>query len=175
MKRPLYVLVALALVVLGAQNAVAAPSPITVGKAAPQFSYGLLNGKSVAPAQLRGHKYILWVMGTWCPSCQAGSQIAAQHIGDLQRHHVALVEMEAHNNLGATGPSLLSVKNGIGKATDASSWYWGVLSEEQTTSIDPKSLMDVFYLVDQHGKVIAQGMSLGAHWAQIESFIRAKE
>ena len=174
MKRPFHVLVALALVVLVAQNAVAASSPITVGKPAPQFSYGLLNGKSLTPAQLRGHKYILWVMGTWCSSCQAGSQIAAQHIGDLQRHHVALVEMEAYNNLGATGPTLLSIKNGIGKATNASIWYWGILSEKQTASIDPKSLMDVFYLVDQHGQVVAQGMAPGAHWDQIESFISGK-
>jgi len=174
MKRSLQVLLVFALVVLGAHAVLAAPAPIAVGKAAPEFSYRLLSGKTVSPAQLRGHRYILWVMGTWCPSCQAGSQVVAQHIADLERNHVALVEMEAYNNLGATGPTLASVKSGIGKTAHASNWYWGILNEEQTATIDPKSSMDVFYLIDGHGKVVAQGMAPGAHWDMIESFVNGR-
>lgn len=174
MKRLLHVFFALALVALGAQATYAAPAPIAVGKPAPEFSYRLLSGKTLTPAQLHGHKYILWVMGTWCPSCQAGSRVVAQHVAELKRNHVALVEMEAYKNLGADGPALASVKNDIGKAADAPNWYWGILNEEQTATIDPKSAMDVFYLVDEHGKVVAQGMAPGAHWGMIESFINGR-
>jgi len=174
MKHPLNVLLAFALLAFGPQIASAAVAPIAVGKIAPDFHYHLLSGKVVGPAQLRGQKYILWVMGTWCPSCKAGSQIAAQHIGDLQRGHVALVEMEAYDNLGGSGPTLESVKDGIGKATEAPNWYWGVLTQEQTATIDPKSLMDVYYLVNKDGTVVAQGMAPGAHWDQIESFVNGK-
>lgn len=174
MKRSFQAFAVLALVASAApfaQTAAATTAPIRVGAPAPQFDYHLLNKKTLKPAQLRGHKYILWVMGTWCPSCQAGSQIAAQHIADLERRHVALVEMEAYDNLGGNGPTLASVKNGIGQATDAPIWYWGVLNEAQTATIDPKSLMDVFYFVDERGKVVAKGMAPGAHWDQVESFI----
>lgn len=173
MKRFVQVSLVAALLALFAQSALAATAPIAVGKSAPQFAYHLIDGKALYPKQLRGHKYILWVMGTWCPSCQAGSQVVAEHIAELQRKHVALVEMEAYENLGANGPSLASVKNSIGKAADAPNWYWGILNEEQTVTIDPKSAMDVFYLVDEHGHVVAQGMAPGAHWDIIQSFIAA--
>lgn len=159
---------------LVAQSTLAASAPISVGKLAPQFAYHLIDGQMLTPAQLQGHKYILWIMGTWCPSCQAGSQIAAQHIVDLARKHVAPVEMEAFDNLGGDGPSPASVKSGIGKSANAPYRYWGILNQEQTATIDPKSAMDIFYLVDAHGKVIAQGMAPGAHWNQIEAFINAQ-
>lgn len=159
-----------AVFLLLAAAALAAPSSIAVGNAAPPLTYHLLNGKSLTPAQLRGHKYIVWTMGTWCPSCIAGSQMAAKHIVELQRAHVALVEMEAYHNLGGNGPSLASVKRAIGKAAAAPNWYWGILSERQTASIDPKSLMDVFYLVDARGRVVKQGMAPGAHWNEIQAF-----
>lgn len=171
MKRFFQVFALPALLALVAQSALAVPAPIAVGKPAPQFTYHLLGGKVLTPVQLRGRKYILWVMGTWCPSCQAGSQIVAKHIAELQRKHIALVEMEAYDNLGGNGPTLASVKSGIGKAADAPNWYWGILNEEQTAAIDPKNAMDVFYLVDEHGRVAAQNMAPGAHWDQIESFI----
>jgi thiol-disulfide isomerase/thioredoxin len=119
MKRFLHLLTLPAVFAIAVQAAAAAPAPIAVGKPAPALTYRLLNGKTLSPAQLRGHKYILWVMGTWCPSCQAGSQIAAQHIADLVRRHVMLVEMEAYDNLGGNGPSLASVKSGIGKPADS--------------------------------------------------------
>lgn len=160
-----------ALFALGMQSALGAPAPIAVGKRAPTLTYRLLDGKTLTPAQLRGRKYVLWVIGTWCPSCQAGSQIIGRHIAELRRKNVALVEMEAYNNLGGSGPTLASVKDGIGKDADAPNWYWGVLSAEQTATIDPSSAMDVFYLVDGYGNVVAQGMAPGAHWDQIESFI----
>lgn len=173
--KPLFRLSVLpALLLVLAAAAFAAPTPIAVGKPAPQFTYHLLGGKTLTPTQLRGHKYILWTMGTWCPSCVAGSQIAAEHIAELQRAHVALVEMEAYENLGGNGPSLESVKSGVGKPADASNWYWGILTEQQTATIDPKSAMDVFYLVDAHGTVVKQSMAPGAHWDQIEAFINGR-
>ncbi len=171
MKRLLQLLAVPALLALVAQAAAAAPAPIAVGKPAPQFTYQLLGGRTLTPAQLHGHKYILWVMGTWCPSCRTGSQIAAQHITELERAHVALVEMEAYENLGGNGPTLASVKRSIGKPAQAQNWYWGILNQVQTATIDPKSDMDIFYLVDAHGKVVSQGMAPGAHWGQIDAFI----
>jgi thiol-disulfide isomerase/thioredoxin len=160
-------------VVLFCQGASASTTPIAVGNPAPIFTYHLLDGKTLTPNQLQGRKYILWVMATWCPSCTTGSQVVAQHIAELQRHHVALVEMEAYDDLGASGPSLQSIKDGIGNAAASSNWHWGILNEEQTLAIDPKSSMDVFYLIDAHGRVVSQGMAPGAHWDQVESFMSA--
>lgn len=173
MKSILYACALALSVTLVSLGASASTTPIAVGNPAPTFTYHLLDGKSLAPDQLQGRKYILWVMATWCPSCTTGSQVVAQHIAELQRHHVALIEMEAYDDLGASGPTLQSVKDGIGNAAIASNWHWGILSEEQTLAIDPKSSMDVFYLIDAHGKVVSQGMAPGAHWDQVESFISA--
>ncbi len=168
-------LVAGVLSVLTAGPAVSAgPAAVDIGHRVPPVTYSLLDGRTLHSARLRGHKYILWVMATWCPSCQAGSTLMAQHVADLQRAHAALVEMEAYDNLGGSGPSLASIKAGIGSPGDAPNWYWGVLTRQQTLLLDPKGLMDVFYLVDEHGTVVAQGMAPAAHWDMISAFLNGR-
>lgn len=159
---------------LAALPVIAAPASVQVGRAAPAFTYRLLDHKVLSAAQLHNRKYILWVVGTWCPSCQAGSQLIAQHIAELKEQHAALVELEAFDNLGAKGPDLASFRRSLGPVASAQSWYFGTLTREQTAFIDPQSATDIFYLVDEHGIVRAAGSAPAAHWDVVQSFLKGR-
>jgi len=143
---------------------------IAVGHPAPNFQYHLLDGKRLSARSLHGHRYLLWVMATWCPSCVTGAHALAAHAAQLRRTGFRIVQLEANGDLGYPGPSLASIRNGIGAVASPPNWYWGILSESQSLALDPSSAPDVFYLVDRHGRVRAQSSAPAAHWAQIAAF-----
>ncbi len=151
-------------------NALAAAPAIAVGHPAPNFTYHLLGGARLSAGSLRGHRYLLWVMATWCPSCVTGAHALAAHAAKLRRAGFRMVQLEAAGDLGYPGPSLESIRNSIGAVAAPPNWYWGTLSEAQSLALDPASAPDVFYLVDRHGRVRAQSSAPAAHWAQISAF-----
>ncbi len=154
---------------LGA-SAQAATQSVIVGKPAPAMQFRTIDGKTISPAALRGHRYVLWIMATWCPSCTTGAAIVAQHMVELRARHVLILQMEAAGNLGYPGPSLASIQNSIGPAGRSPNWYWGELTQAQSLMLDPSSTPDIYYLVNKRGTVIEQGSAPGAHWDQIERF-----
>ncbi len=174
MSRSLSFFAAFALVFVLAGAALASTQSIVVGKPAPAFTYRLIDGKALTPATLRGHRYLLWVMATWCPSCTTGASVVAHHIALLRARHMLVVQMEAAGDLGYPGPSLTSIRDGIGEAARSPNWFWGVLTQEQSLAIDPSSIPDVYYLVDASGRVVAQGSAPGAHWGDIENFAEGR-
>lgn len=174
MKRFFPVIASLSLLFATHDAARAASQRLVVGGTAPSFTYRLIDGTALSPAALRGRRYILWVMATWCPSCTTGASVVARHIAELRAHGVLVLQMEAAGNLGYPGPSLASIRDGIGSAAHASNWYWGQLTQQQSLTIDPASYPDVYYLVDEHGRVVMQDAAPAAHWSQIETFASAR-
>jgi thiol-disulfide isomerase/thioredoxin len=152
--------------------ALAAQSP-AVGQPAPAFTYQLLDGRRLSQRALRGHPYILWTVASWCPSCQTGSEVVASHIDFLRAHGVRVVEMQVANDLGQPGPGLQKFQKAVGAKGDAPNWYWGVLTQAQTEALVPKGAMDVYYLVDARGKIVAVNGSPAATWDVIERFADA--
>jgi thiol-disulfide isomerase/thioredoxin len=151
-----------------APRAVAAASPaIAIGRPAPPFAYRLLSGGVLHASALRGRPYLLWAVATWCPSCVTGSALLARHIAEIERAHAAVVELELYDDLGGSGPPLESVRRGVGAAAFARDWYWGILTEDQTAVLDPTGTMDIYYVVDARGRIVAQGMAPAAHWESI--------
>ena len=154
-------------------NAFAAAPP-AVGQAVPAFTYHLLNGSRLSPGTLRGHPYVLWMVATWCPSCQTGSNVIASHITFLRAHGVRVFEMQLANDLGQPGPGLASFYKAVGKSARSRNWYWGELTQAQTVALDPKGDMDVYYLVDAHGKVVAVIGNPAVTWDAIAHFASAR-
>ncbi len=144
-----------------------------VGQPAPAFTYRLLDGHQLAPGALRGHPYLLWMVATWCPSCQTGSTVVGSHIAFLRAHGVRVVEMELAGDLGAPGPALASFQKQVGKNAAAANWYWGELTQAQTAVLDPHGDMDVYYLVDGHGKIVAVSGNPAVTWDAIARFAAA--
>jgi len=142
----------------------------SVGGTAPAFTYRLLNGRMLAPKALKGHPYVLWMVASWCSSCQSGSALVGEHIGELRAHGVNVVEMRLANDLGAPGPGLQQFQEAVGTNATAPNWYWGELTQAQTVRLDPKGYADVYYLVDAKGKIVAIEGNPAASWDHIAVF-----
>ncbi len=166
------IVLALALIALasGVRPVAATVQSITVGKPAPAFTYRLLGGARVSARTLHGHRYLLWVMATWCPSCVTGAHVLASHVVQLRHDGFRVVQLEAAGDLGYAGPTLKSIRDSIGATGASPTWYWGELTAQQSLALDPSSAPDIFYLVDRHGRVRAQSSAPAAHWSQIAAF-----
>jgi thiol-disulfide isomerase/thioredoxin len=140
------------------------------GQPMPAFTYRLLDGRLLRPAELRGHPYVLWMVATWCPSCQTGSNVVGSHIALLRQRGVRVVEMELANNLGAAGPKLEEFRKAAGMAGAAPNWYWGELTQAQTLALDSKGDMDVYYLVDARGDIVGISGNPATTWDTIDKF-----
>lgn len=162
--------IATTLLFSGAFAGVLAAAPLAVGQPAPAFTYRLLDGSRLSPSTLRGQSYMLWMVATWCPSCQTGSNVVASHITFLRAHGVRVVEMQLANDLGQPGPGLASFHKAVGKSANSPNWFWGELTEAQTAALDPKGDMDLYYLVDGHGKIIAISGNPAVTWDAIAHF-----
>ncbi|MDE2573638.1 MAG: redoxin domain-containing protein [bacterium] len=161
------------LVVLAAwfPGAASAAGELSAGGAAPAFTYRLIDGKTLTPAALRGHPYVLWLVATWCPSCEGGTAVMAQHIDELRSRGVRVVEVEVANDLGYPGPPLTAFQKAAGMAAASPNWYWGELTETQTRLLDPHAYPDIYYLVDAHGRIVAIDGAPAATWPRIATFV----
>ncbi|GAC1550199.1 MAG: hypothetical protein NVS3B16_24420 [Vulcanimicrobiaceae bacterium] len=150
-----------------------ATQPVAVGDRMPAFSYHLLNGRELSPSALRGRRYVLWMVASWCSSCEAGSGVVGQHIAALRNRGILVVEMRLANDLGAPGPGLQQFQKSVGMNAASPNWYWGELSEKQTLALDSKGYPDIYYLVDSDGKVAAIAGNPAVTWDRIASFAAA--
>jgi len=164
-----------ALCIFGTALATAKTQELTVGNRAPAFAYRELNGEVVRPADLRGHPYMLWLVASWCSSCETGSSVVAAHIDMLKQRNVRIVELRLANDLGAQGPGLQAFQRAIGLKAFSQNWYWGEASLQQTLVLDPHGYPDIYYLIAAHGRIVAIAGNPAASWSRIEAFaVRAQ-
>jgi len=129
----------------------AAPS---VGQAAPNASFTTLSGTTETVASLRGKPALLWLMTTWCSSCQASTQAIAKNLAQLEAAGVHVVEVENYDDLGQNGPSLQEFGKVLA-GTDFTNpdWTFARSSDELTSIYNPQSDLDIYYLLSPRGKV----------------------
>jgi len=159
-----------ALCIVGTAFGIAKGQELAIGNRAPAFVYRELNGKVVRPGDLRGHPYMLWLVASWCSSCEAGSSVVASHIDMLKQHGVNVVELRLANDLGAQGPGLQAFQRAIGLKARSTNWYWGEASVQQTLALDPHGYPDIYYLVGANGGIVAIAGNPAASWNRIEAF-----
>ncbi|GAC1397010.1 MAG: hypothetical protein NVSMB52_10660 [Chloroflexota bacterium] len=129
-------------------------SSLTVGSPGPTGTFASISGKPVDIASFRGRPTLLWFVSTWCGSCQTGTQAMTQHIKDLKSRGVRVVELELYNNLGGSGPTLTSFRQSYGGSMARNpDWVWGTASQQLSIAYDPKSYLDIYYLLDSQGNV----------------------
>lgn len=148
------------------------PLILKVGSAMPTFSYRLLNARRLTTRELSGHPYMVWVMATWCSSCQGGIDVIKQHISDLQQHNLRIVQLEAAGDLGYAGPPLAAMRTSAGPAALATNWYWGEATASQMQVLDPKGYPDIYYLIDAKGRIRGISGAPAATWSDIATFAK---
>ncbi len=135
-------------------SATASATGPVVGHVAPNGAFNTLAGTTASIASLRGHPTLVWLVTTWCTSCQAGTQLLAQNIGKLQADGVRVEEIELYQDLGQAGPSIGSFATTYAGAKATSpDWSWGISSAALTRTYDPQSDLEIYYLLNAKGQV----------------------
>jgi len=132
----------------------ASDQPPAVGALAPDLTFTTVSGQRLSVADLRGHPALLWFVTTWCSSCQAGTQVMAQDVGRLAADGVRVVELELYGDLGGPGPDIATFgRQNAGPAFADPDWIWGSASRRMSLAYDPAGYLDIYYLLDTHGRI----------------------
>ena len=134
--------------------------PAKVGAPAPAGEYADLAGQKVDVSSLRGKPTILWFIAAGCSSCTASIPALADHLAELKADGVQVKVIDLYDDLGQ-GPkaaaSLTRLGRGLaGKRFDDPTWQWGISSKELSFRYDQYGEPDVYYILDQTGKVTYQ-------------------
>jgi len=138
----------------GAARRAVASRVLAPGTVAPPATFTTLAGRTESLAALRGEPVLLWLVTTWCPSCQAGTRELARHLEALRADGVRVVELENYGDLGASGPSMATFSADLaGRAVDDPDWTFGQASWGLTRTYNPQAFLDVYYLIDARGRI----------------------
>jgi thiol-disulfide isomerase/thioredoxin len=144
------------------------PSTIALNQSAVNASFYNESGDSVDLNSLRGHGFLLWLVTTWCSSCQAGTQAMAQYIEDFQKFNVTVYELELYNDLGQNGPSMNAfIGQFASKSAHNPDWKFGQASLKLSQLYDPNGYLDIYYLISPSFKVAYINSSPGSTMNQL--------
>lgn len=164
---------AIAGVILGLHYTSQSANSVTVasaasGRVAPDGTFTDLAGHTINVASLHGQATLLWFVSTWCSSCQAGTPVMAQNLAKLQADGVKVDEIELYADLGQSGPSMGQFAQTLAGAEFGNpDWTFGVSSAGLTRTYDPKSYLDIYYLIDAKGQVAYVNSSPGSTMPQL--------
>jgi thiol-disulfide isomerase/thioredoxin len=166
--------VAAVVVAAGGSRKSAANEALAVGAQAPDGTFTTASGQTETIASLRGQPALVWFVATWCSSCQAGTQAMASAIDKFDGEHVRVVELEQYDDLGQSGPSITQFGQVLAGASYSNpDWTWGTASEALTVTYNPKSYLDIYYLLDSSGKIVDIGSSPAATMNQLLAEVSA--
>jgi len=151
------------------------PGGPTVGRVAPNGTFTTLSGDRSEVASLTGKPTLLWLVTTWCSSCQAGTQAIAQNIATLATYGVRIVELEVAGDLGQSGPTMAQFAQQFAgpKFIDNADWTFGSASSSLTKTYDPNGDLDIYYLLDSHRKVVYVSSSPAATMPELMRMIQS--
>ncbi|HZV51560.1 MAG TPA: redoxin domain-containing protein [Candidatus Dormibacteraeota bacterium] len=145
-----------------------------VGQLAPDGTFTTISGQTERVASLRGQPTLLWFVTTWCDSCQAGTRTMSAQLDALRATGVRVVELELYQDLGQPGPSLPSFVRTYAQTSGRDpSWTFGSASQELSQTYDPQSYLDIYYLLDEHGRIVYVNSSPSASMPELLAQARA--
>ncbi|HLH70577.1 MAG TPA: redoxin domain-containing protein [Candidatus Dormibacteraeota bacterium] len=145
-----------------------------VGWPAPDGTFTTISGQTERVASLRGQPTLLWFVTTWCDSCQAGTRTMSAQLDALRATGVRVVELELYQDLGQPGPSLPSFVRTYAQTSGRDpSWTFGSASQELSQTYDPQSYLDIYYLLDEHGRIVYVNSSPSASMPELLAQARA--
>lgn len=133
----------------------AGPASVEMGAVAPDGKFTTIDGQANSVAGLRGEPVLLWLIATWCSSCQAGTQALADGgIDQLERAGVDVVQLKMHENLGGPDEDMADFVNRYAPSARGNrAWTFGTASAELTRTYNPQGYLDIYFLLDAQGRV----------------------
>lgn len=124
------------------------------GSLAPAGSFTTAAGTPATISSLRGHPVLVWLVTTWCPGCQAGTQAMPADLARLRARGITVVELEDYADLGQPGPGIASFgRQFAGAAYQSPGWVFGTASQAMTRVWNPQGYLDIYYLLDSAGRI----------------------
>ncbi len=124
------------------------------GSLAPAGSFTAAAGATATISSLRGHPVLVWLVTTWCPGCQAGTQAMPADLARLRARGIKVVELEDYADLGQPGPGIASFgRQFAGAAYHSPGWVFGTASQAMTRAWNPQGYLDIYYLLDSAGRI----------------------
>ena len=137
----------------------------TVGELAPNIPITLTNGTNITLGDLRGKPVVLWLVTTWCSSCQEGEHILTSggYYSAIRSKGANIVIIELYNDLGQPGPSIQSFAYQYGSGTQNPGLLYGISNLNATYSYDPKGYLEIYYIINSNGTIAASGSPLSTN------------
>lgn len=149
-----------------------ATNPPNVGSQAPNGTLITNTGKVVSVNSFRGQTNLLWFVTTWCSSCQAGTQVISQRLGELTQHGVHVTEVELYHDLGQSGPNISQFGQALAGVNYSSpAWTWATSSFDLSRTYDPHAYLDIYFLINPQGKIVYENSSPAASFDALKSAI----
>jgi thiol-disulfide isomerase/thioredoxin len=126
---------------------------VELGKEAPEITFTTLDGQEMNLSDFRGKPVMLWLIATWCPTCQVGAKVLSEEkMPDIEKYDLKIIVLKLWNNLGYPGPSLEEFgREWVGENFEHPNWIWAEASQEVSFLYDPRGLPDIYYLIDRDG------------------------
>lgn len=124
-------------------------------------------------AQFKGRKVMLWLLSTWCSSCQEGLRVLAREQPELQRAGLTVIVVENYRNGGYGGTPIASFVRRYGASVEhAPNWVFGSAPRSFGSRYNPRNFPDIYYLIDKRGVVRVIDAAPSATLEKILMFVR---
>ena len=149
-----------------------AANPPNIGSQAPNGTLLTTAGNVASINSFRGQTTLLWFVSTWCSSCQAGTQVMSQRLGELTQHGVHIAEVELYHDLGQSGPSISQFGQALaGTNYSNPAWTWATSSYDLSRAYDPQGYLDIYFLINPQGKIVYENSSPAATFDALKSAV----
>lgn len=147
---------------------------LQIGAVAPDATFTTIDGEEHKLSEYRGNKVMLFVLATWCQTCQQGARALQENNGNLQ--NIEFIIVKTYKNAGYPGPSIREFAQSYApKMLNVQNWVFGDLSEESTRLWNPKNYPDIYWLIDEQGIVRHVSGAPTATMGLINQFAQSQE
>jgi hypothetical protein len=117
---------------------------------------------------------MVYLLATWCSSCQASLQTLISNAPTLQKDGLNIVALETYGDAGYSGPSMQQFISGTTNANSLpSNFYFGEASQSLTSSYNPDNTPDIYYLINPNGVIQTVNSTPSATMGSILQFAKS--
>lgn len=148
-----------------------AERPLPYPMPAVEFTSG---GQPRSLAELKGRRYMLWLVSTWCHTCIASLRVMEEAQTELSKDGFQVLLLRNHDNDGAPGPDARGFARRFAPGLlEAPNWRFGEASAQMKQTLNPRQYLDLYFLVDERGRVQVVSTAPTATLDRIIDFARA--
>lgn len=146
----------------------------TVNKPLVPAVFTNIQGKPISLTSYHGKKLMVYLLATWCSSCQASLQTLISNAPTLQKDDLNIVTLETYGDAGYSGPSMQQFISGTTNANSLpSNFYFGEASQSLTSSYNPDNTPDIYYLINPNGVIQTVNSTPSATMSLILQFAKS--